>query len=115
MYKEDYKFEIGKAVKLQDGKDVAIFSTGASVYHSLEAAKLLQENGISCSVINFHTIKPIDEKMIIEFINSYKKNDTCFIIAPHQIDLNKINKTKNLIKKETVLMSNLNKKSANGD
>ena len=52
-----------------------------------------------------------DEKIIIEFINSYKKNDTCFIIAPHQIDLNKINKTKSLIKKETVLMSNLNKKN----
>ncbi|MDC0389627.1 3-deoxy-D-manno-octulosonic acid transferase [Flavobacteriaceae bacterium] len=53
-----------------------------------------------------------DEKIIIEFINSYKKNDTCFIIAPHQIDLNKINKTKSLIKKETVLMSNLNKENA---
>jgi 3-deoxy-D-manno-octulosonic-acid transferase len=55
---------------------------------------------------------PEDEKIIIEFINSYKKNDTCFIIAPHQIDFNKINKTKSLINKETVLMSNLNKKSA---
>ena len=82
LYKEDYKFEIGKAIKIQDGKDVAIFSTGASVYHSLEAAKILKENGISCSVVNFHTIKPIDEKMIIHEI---KKKKLVVTIEEHNV------------------------------
>ena len=49
-----------------------------------------------------------DEDMIINFINSYEENDVCFIIAPHQINLKKINILKDLIKKKTVLMSNLN-------
>ena len=53
-----------------------------------------------------------DEEMIIEFINTYKKNDVCFIIAPHQIDLKKINLLKDLLKKKTVLMSNLNRDNA---
>jgi len=48
-----------------------------------------------------------DEQMIIEFINNYKKNDTCFIIAPHQIDLNKINTLKNRIEKKSIKMSNI--------
>ncbi len=49
-----------------------------------------------------------DEEMIINFINSYEENDVCFIIAPHQINLKKINKLKDLLKKKTVLMSKLN-------
>ena len=53
-----------------------------------------------------------DEELIIKFINTYKKDDVCFIIAPHQIDLKKIKKIKNLIKKKTVLMSELNKINA---
>ena len=49
-----------------------------------------------------------DEKIIISFINNYKKEDICYIIAPHQIDLKKINKTKSLINKKVILMSELN-------
>ena len=63
--REDYKFEIGKAVTLREGKDVTIIATGLTVSTSLEAAKLLSEDGIEAKVINMHTIKPIDEEAVI--------------------------------------------------
>ena len=53
-----------------------------------------------------------DESLIIKFINSYEKNDVCFIIAPHQINLNRINELKQLITKNTILMSELAKSNA---
>ena len=59
--KEDYPFEIGKAIHLKRGSDVSIIATGSMVYHALEgAAKLLEAKGISVAVINMHTIKPLD-------------------------------------------------------
>ncbi|MEY8319941.1 transketolase family protein [Lachnospiraceae bacterium 46-61] len=61
----DYKFEIGKAITLKKGKDVAIIASGLTVNESLEAAKLLEKDGISAEVINMHTIKPLDEQIII--------------------------------------------------
>jgi len=64
VYKEDYDFVLGKAIKLQEGTDVAIFATGGMVHHSLKAAKQLEKQGISCSVTNIHTIKPIDQEAI---------------------------------------------------
>ena len=63
---EDQKFEIGKALKLRDGKDVTIFATGHLVWESLLAADLLQSDGISAEVINIHTIKPLDVDAVIE-------------------------------------------------
>ncbi len=63
---EDYKFEIGKGVTLREGKDVAIIATGLCVNSALEAAKLLEADGIDARVINIHTIKPIDEELIIK-------------------------------------------------
>ncbi len=63
--REDYKFEIGKAVTLREGTDVTIIATGLPVSTSLEAAELLAKDGISAKVINMHTIKPIDEEAII--------------------------------------------------
>ena len=63
---EDYKFEIGKAIKLTDGDDVTIFSCGAMVHNSLEAALILKKNDISCRVVNMHTIKPVDVDSIKE-------------------------------------------------
>lgn len=66
VYKEDYKFEIGKAVRLREGEDVCIMATGSMVFHSLEAAKLLEQMGISCTVFNMHTIKPLDKVAIKE-------------------------------------------------
>lgn len=64
VYNSDYDFKIGKSVELLSGKDITIFSSGASVYRCLQAAKLLEQNKISCSVINMHTIKPIDKEKI---------------------------------------------------
>ncbi len=65
----DQKFEIGKAIQLQEGNDVTIVATGHLVWEALEAAKVLHEKGISADVINIHTIKPLDEKAIIESVN----------------------------------------------
>jgi transketolase len=64
VYKEDYDFQIGKAVELLKGDDVCIFATGSMVYHALDAARKLGEENIHCSVINMHTIKPLDREII---------------------------------------------------
>ena len=58
--KEDYNFELGKAITMREGEDVAIVCAGTMVYQSLQVAKILAESGIECKVINMHTIKPID-------------------------------------------------------
>ena len=68
IYDKDYKFKIGKCIQLQDGKDIAIFACGSILNEVLNAAKILEKKGISTSVINVHTIKPIDKKYIIEKI-----------------------------------------------
>ncbi|MEC9208963.1 MAG: transketolase family protein [Bacteroidota bacterium] len=68
----DQQFEIGKALHLQKGTDVTIFATGHLVWESLEAAKTLAENGISAEVINIHTIKPLDEKAILNAVSKTK-------------------------------------------
>lgn len=59
-----YHFEIGKGVVLKEGKDVTIFATGLEVSESMEAAKLLEADGIDAEVINIHTIKPLDEELV---------------------------------------------------
>ncbi|WP_405205780.1 transketolase family protein [Aquimarina sp. LLG6339-5] len=74
---EDQKFEIGKAVHLQDGTDVTIVATGHLVWEALQAAEALQEKGISAEVINIHTIKPLDNEAIL---NSVKKTG-CIVTA----------------------------------
>ena len=66
IYNDDYKFEIGKAIKLKSGKDITIFSTGAVAKDCLDASLMLEEKNISTSVINMHTIKPIDKESILE-------------------------------------------------
>lgn len=63
---EDYKFELGKGVKLQDGKDVTIVATGLMVNEALIAAENLKAEGIDARVINIHTIKPIDKDILVE-------------------------------------------------
>jgi transketolase len=65
---EDQKFEIGKALHLVDGTDVTIVATGHLVWEALEAAKTLNENGISAEVINIHTIKPLDDVAILKSV-----------------------------------------------
>ena len=62
---EDYAFEIGKGIKLADGSDVSIIATGLMVSSALEASRILAENGISASVVNIHTVKPIDRDIIV--------------------------------------------------
>ena len=70
---KEYQFEIGKGVVLREGKDIAIIATGLCVNSALEAAKLLEEEGIQAKVINIHTIKPIDESLIIETARECQK------------------------------------------
>lgn len=67
VFEEDSPFEIGKANVLREGTDVAIFACGLMVSESLEAAKLLEAEGIHAAVINVHTIKPIDAQCVTEW------------------------------------------------
>ena len=78
----DAKFVIGKASVLLKGKDVTLIATGPIVYDTLQAALELEKLGIIASVINLHTIKPIDEKAII---NSAKETGAIVTIEDHQI------------------------------
>tara|TARA_Y100001970_G_scaffold288362_1_gene415422 strand:+ start:134 stop:1066 length:933 start_codon:yes stop_codon:yes gene_type:complete len=66
VYKNDYKFEIGKSIILREGKDITIFCSGSMVFQSLKAAEILEKKNISSKVINMHTIKPIDKIAIEE-------------------------------------------------
>lgn len=61
----DYKFELGKGVVLREGKDVTIVATGLCVSYALEAAEKLAADGIDAKIINIHTIKPLDEELIV--------------------------------------------------
>ena len=63
--REDYKFEMGKGIVLREGKDVTIVANGLCVAASLEAAEKLAADGIEAKVINIHTIKPLDEDLIV--------------------------------------------------
>ena len=65
LYDDDYQFEIGKSAKLREGKDVTLIANGAIVYPCLEAAKILESQGIEAAVLDMHTVKPIDEVAII--------------------------------------------------
>ena len=82
VYEDDYDFQIGKAVEIKSGTDVSIVATGSMVYESLEAAKILQEEGISVSVLNMHTIKPLDTEALDILIS---KGKTIFTIEEHSI------------------------------
>lgn len=70
VYKEDYNFEIGKAITLREGKDLTIIATGSMVYESIMAADILEKQGLSVSVMNMHTIKPLDLDAINKAINT---------------------------------------------
>ena len=66
MFDGDYKFEIGKGVQLADGNDVTIIATGIMVDMALKAKDMLASEGISARVINIHTIKPLDEEIVVK-------------------------------------------------
>lgn len=79
---EDMPFEIGKGILLQEGRDVTIVATGHLVWKALEAAKELNKKGVSVEVINIHTIKPLDEEIILDSVMKTK----CIVTAEeHQI------------------------------
>ena len=82
LYDESLKFEIGKGIKLRDGKDVTIVATGLTVYMALEAAKLLETEGISAEVIDIHTIKPLDRELITA---SAKKTGAIVTTEEHSV------------------------------
>ncbi len=74
---KDMPFEIGKALLMNEGKDVTIFATGHLVWKSIEAAKQLEEQGVSVELINIHTIKPLDEEAILASVMKTK----CAVVA----------------------------------
>ncbi|MBO5459776.1 MAG: transketolase [Lachnospira sp.] len=72
VYKEDYDFEAGKLKELKKGTDIAVIATGLMVAEALKAAELLEEQGISCAVMNMHTIKPLDKAGLEKVFAEYK-------------------------------------------
>ena len=79
---ESYEFELGKGVLLREGTDVTIVACGLMVQAALEAAETLAEKGVSAEVINIHTIKPLDEEIIL---NSAKKTGRVVTVEEHNI------------------------------
>ncbi len=77
-----YKFEIGKGILLREGTDVTIVATGLCVNSALEAAEKLAADGISAEVINIHTIKPLDEELIL---SSAKKTGKVVTVEEHSV------------------------------
>ena len=78
----DYKFEIGKGVTLREGSDCSIIATGLCVSEALAAADTLAEQGIHAEVINIHTIKPLDEELVVK---TAKKTGRVFTVEEHSI------------------------------
>ena len=66
VYQEDYDWEFGKGVTVREGKDLTIIATGHMVYYALEATKILEKEGIDARLIDIHTIKPIDQEIIVK-------------------------------------------------
>lgn len=69
---EDYSFELGKGILYKEGSDVTIIANGLMVYQSLEAAEKLESEGYSVGVVNIHTIKPLDEELILKVAGQSK-------------------------------------------
>lgn len=69
VYRADYEFKIGQAIRLRDGEDIAIVAAGAMVHAALEAANIMSKHGVSCAVVNMHTIKPLDEAALAELLS----------------------------------------------
>ena len=79
---DTYRFEIGKGITMRSGTDVSIIATGLCVNESLEAARLLAEEGIDAEVINIHTIKPLDEALVIA---SARKTGKVVTVEEHSV------------------------------
>ena len=70
VYKSDYEFSIGKAIRLREGQDVLVLATGTMVAESIKASKLLAEQGVETAVVDVHTVKPLDPDIIEEACSS---------------------------------------------
>lgn len=82
VYDNDIDFKIGEAIELETGNDLTIFASGTMVYNSLQAAKILRQNGISASVLDMHTIKPIDKAAIKDAV---QKNKLIVTVEEHNV------------------------------
>lgn len=82
IYNDQAKFEIGKGIVLREGRDVSIVATGLLVSEALEASEILEKKGIHAGVIDIHTIKPIDEDLLIR---EAKKTGHFVVAEEHQI------------------------------
>ena len=83
IYDEDYEFIFGKGVEIKSGDDVTLIATGSIVYDALMAAKELELKGISVRVINIHTIKPLDEDIILK---AARETGTIITIEEHNLE-----------------------------
>ena len=79
---ENYKFDLFKADKIYEGKDVTVFASGIMVKRAMDAAEILKEEGINVEVINIHTIKPIDTEAVVD---SLKKTRCAVVAENHNI------------------------------
>lgn len=82
VYPQDFQFEIGKGVTLREGRDVAIITTGTVLHPALEAAKLLAEQGIHATVVDMHTIQPIDKELVL---GCAKKTGAILTVEEHSV------------------------------
>ena len=82
VYTEDYDFEIGKGITLREGADTVILATGRAVYEALRAAEQLAAVGISAAVVNIHTIKPLDDALVLSLAQRYRD---IFTVEEHNI------------------------------
>lgn len=80
--RSDYKFEIGKGVLLREGSDMTIIASGITVSSALEAAEMLATEGIQAEVINIHTVKPLDEELVVA---SAKKTGRVVTVEEHTV------------------------------
>lgn len=78
----DYKFELGKGVVLREGTDVTLIATGLEVAETLAAAEMLSKDGISARVINIHTIKPLDEELVL---NAARETGKIVTVEEHSV------------------------------
>ena len=81
IYNEKSEFKIGKGVQLRSGKDVTLVATGLLVFEALEAAEILKQKGVDASVIDIHTLKPIDKELLIQ----EAKKTKAFVVAEEHL------------------------------
>lgn len=81
VYKEQYTFELGKSICIQEGKDAVVVATGGMVFECIKAAAILEKENISLTIINMHTIKPLDQEVLLKYIDA----DLLFTVEEHSI------------------------------